>query len=177
MGSKSRSSDVKTNAMRKLDTAGIHYETKAYPVADEHLSADQVAALVGLEPRRVFKTLLCRGSEGELLFAVVPANAELDLKALARASALRKVSLVPLKEVTSLTGYIRGGVTAIAAKKTLPVMLDESAQEWPSIAVSAGIKGLQIIVAPKDYVQITQARCASISTPRDEATGAGSETV
>jgi Cys-tRNA(Pro)/Cys-tRNA(Cys) deacylase len=140
----------------------IAYRVLEYPVGDEHLDAVQVAALVGLPAARVFKTLVARGDRHGPCMAVVPGPAALDLKALARASGDRSASLIALKEVTPLTGYVRGGVTALAAKKAFPVYLDESALAFPEVAVSAGKKGLQLVLRPEDYVVATRATVAKL---------------
>jgi Cys-tRNA(Pro)/Cys-tRNA(Cys) deacylase len=110
----------------------------------------------------VFKTLLARGDRNGPCFAVIPGNYELDLKALARATGDRKIELVALKEVQPLTGYIRGGVTAMGAKKDFPVFLDETAILWDAISISAGVRGTQIIIAPDDYIKATNATVAEI---------------
>jgi Cys-tRNA(Pro)/Cys-tRNA(Cys) deacylase len=144
---------MKTNAARALDSLGIEYELREYEVGDEHLSADEVARRVGLPPEQVFKTLVVRGDKGGVCLAVVPGDSELDLKALARATGDRKVDTVPLKEVTPLTGYVRGGVTALACKKPYPVVVDETIELFDVISVSAGVRGTQIVLAPGDYLR------------------------
>lgn len=154
---KARTVPAKTNAARTLDRMRIAYELRSYPVGDAHLSAAEVADLVGMDPRAVFKTLLAEGDRKGLCFAVLPATHELDLKALARASNNRKATLVALKQVQSLTGYVRGGVTALAAKKDYAVYLHASAMHHERIAVSAGLKGLQLLLDPSDYVRATEA--------------------
>ena len=127
------------------------------------LAAETVARKVGLPPEQVFKTLVARGQTQGVCLAVVPGDAHLDLKALAKASGDKKVDTVPLKEVEPLTGYIRGGVTALACKKPYPVYLDETAQLFDAIAVSAGIRGLQILIAPDDYIRVTSATVVAIA--------------
>jgi Cys-tRNA(Pro)/Cys-tRNA(Cys) deacylase len=153
---------VKTNAARVLDRLGIAYELRDYAVDDEHMDAAAVARAVGMDPAAVFKTLVARGDRHGVCFAVLPATCELDLKALARATGDRKIDTVPLKEVTPLTGYVRGGVTAIAAKKAFPVVLDARAQGQARIAVSAGVRGTQVVLSPRDYVRATSAQVAEI---------------
>jgi Cys-tRNA(Pro)/Cys-tRNA(Cys) deacylase len=118
---------MKTNAVRLLDSMGIAYELREYEVNPEDLAAESVAAKIGIPPEQVFKTLLARGDRNGLCFAVVPGNCELDLKALAAASRDRKVELVAVKELQSLTGYIRGGVTVLGAKKAFSVF---AARPW-----------------------------------------------
>ncbi len=158
---------MKTNAARLLDSLGIHYELREYDVDPEDLSAETVAAKVGMPPEQVFKTLVARGDRTGVLMAVVPGNGELDLKALARLSGDRKVDTVPLKELQPLTGYIRGGVTAIGGKKEYPVFVDETLELFDAIAVSAGVRGTQIVLAPADYLRVTQGKLGPIS--RDKA--------
>jgi Cys-tRNA(Pro)/Cys-tRNA(Cys) deacylase len=158
---------VKTNAARLLDTLGVRYELRDYEVDPEDLSAETVAAKVGLPPEQVFKTLVARGDKTGVLMAVVPGNGELDLKALARLSGDRKVDTVPLKELQPLTGYIRGGVTAIGGKKDYPVFVDETLELFDVVAVSAGVRGTQIVLAPADYLRVTQGKVGPIS--RDKA--------
>ncbi len=153
---------MKTNAARVLDRLGIAYELREYAVDPEDLSAEKVARQVGLPPGQVFKTLVARGDRRGVLLAVVAADAELDLKALARLTGDRRVELVPLKEVQPLTGYIRGGVTALAGKKDYPVFVDAQAEAAEIISVSAGVRGTQILLAPQDYIRATKATVARI---------------
>lgn len=155
---------MKTNAARILDSLGISYELRTYEVGDEHASAEVVAEKVGLPPEQVWKTLVARGDRKGVCFAVVPANASLDLKALARLSGDRKVDTVPLKEVTPLTGYVRGGVTALGAKKDYPVYADETIELFDVISVSAGVRGTQMLLAPADYVRAVKATVGPIAT-------------
>jgi Cys-tRNA(Pro)/Cys-tRNA(Cys) deacylase len=154
---------TKTNAVRALETLGIPFELKAYDVDEADLSATTVARKVGLPAEQVFKTLLVRGDRQGLSFAVVPGDSTLDLKALALATGDRKVELVPLKEVQPLTGYIRGGVTVFAAKKDLPVVVDETVILFDIISVSAGMRGLQIFLHPDDYLRAAKAKLAPIA--------------
>ena len=134
---------TKTNAMRLLDAAGVAYEIREYEVDPEDLSAETVAGKIDLPIEQVFKTLLARGDRNGLCFAVIPGNNELDLKALAKGTGDRKIDMVPVKELQGLTGYIRGGVTALAAKKEFPVFLDETAELFDVISVSAGQRGIR----------------------------------
>jgi Cys-tRNA(Pro)/Cys-tRNA(Cys) deacylase len=154
---------AKTNAVRLLEARGVSFSLREYEWDDEDLSAETVAAKVGLPPEQVFKTLALRGTSGECLFAVIPGNAELDLKAAAQAAGERKVETVAVKELEPLTGYIRGGVTALGAKKAFPVYVDELAQLFEVISVSGGRRGLQVFLAPGDYVGATGARYAALS--------------
>ena len=132
----------------------------------EDLSAESVAAKVGLPPEQVFKTLVVLGERCGVILAVIPADTELDLKALAKAAGDRKVDTVPLKEVMPLTGYIRGAVTAFAAKKDYPVYLDETAVLFDVISVSAGQRGIQILLHPEDYQRATGAVWCEIGRPK-----------
>jgi Cys-tRNA(Pro)/Cys-tRNA(Cys) deacylase len=154
---------MKTNAARLLDTLHIRYELRTYAVDPEDLSAVRVAEKVGLPAPQVFKTLVCRGDRTGVCLAVVPADRELDLKVLARALGDRRCDTVPLKEVQPLTGYVRGGVTALAGKREYPVVLDSSAMEWPVISISAGSRGTQLLLAPVDYQRVTRASVAAIA--------------
>jgi Cys-tRNA(Pro)/Cys-tRNA(Cys) deacylase len=153
----------KTNAVRLLDQLGIEYELREYEVDLEQLDAEIVAAKIGLPPEQVFKTLVARGDRDGICMAVIPANTELDLKALAVASGDRKIQLVPVKELQDLTGYIRGGVTAFVGKKDYPVYVDETVDLFDKISVSAGIRGLQILVAPADYLKVTKATLCQLA--------------
>jgi Cys-tRNA(Pro)/Cys-tRNA(Cys) deacylase len=154
---------MKTNAVRILDDAKIPYELHEYEVDPEDLSAETVAEKIGFPPEQVFKTLVVKGDRKGVCLAVLPGNAELDLKALAKLSGDRRMELAPLKEVQALTGYIRGGVTAMGAKKDYPVYLDETAVLFDNISVSAGVRGTQILLRPDDYLRITRASLGDIS--------------
>jgi Cys-tRNA(Pro)/Cys-tRNA(Cys) deacylase len=154
---------TKTNAARILDAAGVGYELREYAVDEEHLAATQVAQAIGMPQEQVFKTLVARGNRTGVVLAVIPANAELDLKALAAASDNKKIELVPVKEVLGLTGYVRGGVSPVGAKKAYPVYLDETAILWNVISVSAGIRGCQMLIAPDALVRVTGALTCDIA--------------
>ncbi|MFO0760503.1 MAG: Cys-tRNA(Pro) deacylase [Byssovorax sp.] len=160
---------MKTNAARILDTLGIRYELRTYEVDDEHLDAATVARLVGLLPEQTFKTLVARGDRHGVCFAVLPADTHLDLKALAKLTGDRKVDTVPLKEVQPLTGYIRGGVTALGAKKDYPVYVDETVEILDLMAVSAGVRGTQIVLLPADYLRAVKGKTGPIGAPKDKA--------
>ena len=154
---------MKTNAVRLLDTLGVQYELREYEVDPEALDAESVARKIGLPAEQVFKTLVARGDRKGVCLAVVPGNTELDEKALAHATGDRKTEVVPLKEVQPLTGYIRGGVTALACKRTYPVFVDETVELFDVIAVSAGMRGLQIVLAPGDYLGAVHGTVAAIA--------------
>jgi len=154
---------MKTNAVRLLDSLNVSYELREYEVDPEDLAAESVAAKIGMPPEQVFKTLLARGDRNGNCFAIVPGNAELDLKALAAVSGDRKMELAALKDVQPLTGYIRGGVTVLGAKKAFPVFADETIEMWDTISISAGVRGTQIILKPEDYLRVTGAVVADIA--------------
>jgi Cys-tRNA(Pro)/Cys-tRNA(Cys) deacylase len=154
---------AKTNAVRLLDQFSIRYELRDYDVDPNDLAAETVAAKIGLPAEQVFKTLVARGDRNGICLAVIPANRELNLKALAEASGNRKVQLVPMKELQALTGYIRGGVTALAGKKDYPVFAEETLELFDVISVSAGVRGMQILLAPADYLRMTKARLAPLT--------------
>jgi Cys-tRNA(Pro)/Cys-tRNA(Cys) deacylase len=154
---------AKTNAVRILDGLGIKYELREYDVDPHDLSAETVAAKVGLPSEQVFKTLAVQGDRKGIFLAVISADKELDFKALARQTGDRKVDMVPLKEVQAVTGYLRGGVTALACKKDYPVYIDELAEICDVISVSAGIRGTQILLAPEDYIRAVNAKVAAIA--------------
>ncbi|RKG72045.1 Cys-tRNA(Pro) deacylase [Corallococcus terminator] len=157
---------MKTNAARLLDSLGIAYSLRDYDVDPDDLSAETVAAKVGMPAEQVFKTLVAKGDRTGVLMAVVPGNAELDLKALARLSGDRKVDTVPLKELQPLTGFIRGGVTALGGKKEYPVYVDETLELFDTVAVSAGVRGTQILLAPADYLRVTKGKTGPLSRPK-----------
>jgi len=154
---------TKTNALRILDTAGVLYSLREYEVDESDLSAPHVAAAIGMPPEQVFKTLVARGDRTGVLLASIPANAELDFKALAAASGNKSVLLVPVKDVLALTGYIRGGVSPVGTRKAYPLYLEETAQLWDTISVSAGVRGCQMLVAPADLVRVTGATYCGIA--------------
>lgn len=157
---------MKTNAVRILDGLKIAYELREYDVDPDDLAAESVAEKIGFPAEQVFKTLVARGDRNGVCMAVIPGNYELDLKALANATGDRKIQLVPLKEVQPLTGYIRGGVTALGAKKDFPVFLDETAEIFDVISVSAGVRGTQILIEPSDYIRAVSATVTAISAEK-----------
>ena len=153
----------KTNAARILDRLGIQYDLVTYEVDEEDLSAIHVAEITGMDISMIFKTLVSRGDRSGIIFAVIPGGLEVDLKLLASASGNKRVELVPLKEVLPLTGYIRGGCSPLGAKKNYPVYLDSRAMNLEKISISAGKRGEQIILKPRDLIQSTQATVAEIA--------------
>jgi Cys-tRNA(Pro)/Cys-tRNA(Cys) deacylase len=154
---------MKTNAARYLDSLGISYELREYAVDPEEFSAVVVAEKIGMPPEQVFKTLLCITSDREHVFAVVPGNAELDFKKLARAAGARKTEMVSLKEVEPLTGYVRGGVTVFGAKEHFPAFVDETIELFDRISVSAGTRGTQLVLSPGDYLRASKATPADLT--------------
>jgi Cys-tRNA(Pro)/Cys-tRNA(Cys) deacylase len=154
---------TKTNAARLLDGLNIAYELRTYEVDPEDLTAISVARKIGLPAEQVFKTLLAHTNTGDHIFAVIPGDAELDLKKLANAAGAKKTELVSLKEVEPLTGYIRGGVTVMAAKKPFPAYADETIELFDRISVSAGQRGLQLLLAPSDYLRAANATLADLT--------------
>jgi Cys-tRNA(Pro)/Cys-tRNA(Cys) deacylase len=160
---------TKTNAVRLLDSLGMAYELRDYEVDEHDLTAETVAAKVGLPAEQVFKTLVVRGDRNGVCFAVVGSDSELDLKALARLTGDRKVDTVPLREVQPLTGYVRGGVTVFGARKRYPVYADETIGLFDIISVSAGIRGTQVLLAPADYVRAAEAHVGAIGKAKNGA--------
>lgn len=156
----------KTNACRILEAMGIPFSLREYEVDPDDLSAETVAAKVGYPPEQVYKTLVVHGDRHGHAVAVVPGNWELDPKAMAKATGDRKVEMIALKDVQPLTGYVRGGVTALGLKKAFPVWVDETFELWDKVCVSAGMRGLQIEIAPSDYLRATGARIAEIARPK-----------
>jgi Cys-tRNA(Pro)/Cys-tRNA(Cys) deacylase len=154
---------VKTNATRILDGLGIAYTLREYDVDPGDLTAETVAAKIGMPPEQVFKTLVVRGDRGGVYLVVIPGNSEVDLKALARITGDRKVEMAPLNQVQQLTGYIRGGVTALGGKRDFPVFADETIELFDTIAVSAGVRGTQMVLSPGDYLRAVKGAVGAIS--------------
>jgi Cys-tRNA(Pro)/Cys-tRNA(Cys) deacylase len=161
---------MKTNAVRILEGLGVPFELRSYEVDPEDLSAETVARKVGLPPEQVFKTLVVRGDKHGVCLAVVPGDAQLDLKALAKLTGDRKAETVPLKDVQPLTGYVRGGVTALGGKKDYPVFVDESISRFDRVSISAGVRGTQVVLAPGDYVRAVKGTLGAIARAKTPAT-------
>jgi len=153
----------KTNAARFLDRLNIHYKLVEYEIDESDLSAENVAKKINLPLEQVFKTLVARGDKTGVLLACIPGGAELDLKAIAALSGNKKVEMVPVKEIQSLTGYIRGGVSPLGAKKHYPVYLNESAMKFPLISISAGVRGCQFFIGPGDLSRVLEATIGQIT--------------
>lgn len=154
---------MKTNATRILDSLKVKYELREYEVDPDDLTAETVARKIGFPPEQVFKTLVAIGDRHGVCLAVVAGDAQLDLKALAKLTGDRSMELAALKQVQPLTGYIRGGVTALACKKDYPVYVDENVYLFEVISISAGVRGTQIIIAPDDYLAVTKATVGAIA--------------
>jgi Cys-tRNA(Pro)/Cys-tRNA(Cys) deacylase len=154
---------MKTNAVRVLEEMGIQCELRPYEFDPDDLTAETVAAKIELPAGQVFKTLVARGDRHGVCFAVVPGDSRLDLKALAKLTGDRKTETVSLKEVQPLTGYVRGGVTVLGARKAYPVYVDETIELFEMVSVSAGMRGLQVLLAPADYLRATGARLGPIA--------------
>jgi Cys-tRNA(Pro)/Cys-tRNA(Cys) deacylase len=158
---------MKTNAVRALDKLDIAYKLLPYEVDVEDLAAESTAIKVGLPAEQVFKTLVTKGDRTGVCLAVIPGNSHLDLKALAKLTGNRKIEPVALKEVQPLTGYIRGGVTALACKRHYPVYVDETIELFDQIAVSAGMRGLMVQLSPSDYLQAVEGTVGEIAQDKE----------
>lgn len=148
----------KTNAMRLLDAANIHYRAVEYEYDENDLGGQHVAAVTGMDPDQVFKTLVARGERKGMLVFCVPVSCTLDLKKAAAAAGDKKVEMTHMKELLGLTGYIRGGCSPVGMKKKYPTFIDETALLYDEIAVSGGARGLQMVLAPEalmEYADIT----------------------
>ncbi len=156
---------MKTIAARMLDQLKIDYELRAYEVSEDELDAVTVARKVNMPPEATFKTLVARGDKTGVIMACIPGDTELDLKKFAAVTGAKKVELVAVKEIQSLTGYIRGGVSPLGSKKKYPLYIDQSALDHDRISVSAGQRGLQMILSPHDLQRATNATLADLAKP------------
>lgn len=154
----------KTNAARLLDKAGVAYKLIPYEFDENDLAAQHVADSLGQDIARVFKTLVLHGDKTGHIVCVVPGNAEVDLKALAKASGNKKVEMILMKDLLSVTGYIRGGCSPVGMKKRFPTYFHTTALDFDTIYVSAGVRGLQIEIAPADLIGFVGATVASVAT-------------
>ena len=152
----------KTNALRILESLGIPHEVATHPVGEEHFDAVEVAHLLGVSPDILFKTLVARGGPDDVFVFCIPGSAELDLKKAARVTGARKVDLVALKDLTPLTGYVRGGCSPIGMKKRFPTWIDEIASLQERIYVNAGARGMQVLLSPSDLVRAAAALYADL---------------
>ena len=158
-----KKNQVKTNALRLLDKAGISYETREYEVDEDDLSGVTVAKKIGLQAEQVFKTLVVKGDKTGVFLSAIPTDMELDLKKLAESSGNKKVDLVPLKDVQNLTGYIRGGVSPVGTKKQYTLYLDSRAEHFQFISLSAGVRGCQMFLNPMELSKILEVTLKDIS--------------
>jgi len=152
----------KTNAARLLDSHQIHYELAEYQVDENDLSAASLAMKLGQNVEQVFKTLVLRGNSAGIFIAVVPGDAEVDLKKAAGVSGNKNAALVPMKELQGLTGYIRGGCSPLGMKKPYPVFIHESCLSFHAVYISAGKRGMQLILDPRDLIQVTGATVCNL---------------
>ncbi len=152
----------KTNAMRLLTQAGVAYELKTYPVDENDLSGVTVAAEVGLPARQVYKTLVARGDKTGYLVCIIPVDLEIDLKKLALASGDKRVELIPTKDLLAVTGYVRGGCSPVGMKKKFPTFVESAVLAEPIVAISAGVRGCQMLLAPPDLVAFTKAKLCAV---------------
>ena len=159
---------MKTIAVRWFEQRGYQYELREYEFNETELDAISVAEKVGMKPESVFKTLVARGDRHGVMMACVAASADLDLKKLAGLTGNKRVELVPVKEIQSLTGYVRGGVSPLGSKKKYPLFIDQSALQFEKISVSAGMRGVQMIVAPADLARAGEAQLVDIAKTLDD---------
>lgn len=161
---KKKDADVgKTNAMRLLEQAGIAFRIETYEFDEEHLSGEHVASQVSLPADQIFKTLVVRGDKQGVMVFCIPVTMELDLKKAAKAAGDKKIEMTHVKELLGLTGYIRGGCSPVGMKKKYPTWIDETAMLYDEIAVSAGVRGAQIIINPKALKIFTEAVYADVT--------------
>lgn len=154
---------VKTNVARLLDKEKVPYEIKAYDFAPEDLNALHAAESFGLEPGRVFKTLVLRGDRNGLFVCVVPSDKTVDLKKAAKASGNKSAEMLHVKDLLENTGYIRGGCSPIGMKKHYPTFIDSSVGDWDKITVSAGQRGVMVLVSPADIIRVARMTAADIT--------------
>jgi Cys-tRNA(Pro)/Cys-tRNA(Cys) deacylase len=152
----------KTNVMRLLDAAGIAYGIREYPVDESDLSAVHAAEFLDIPHEQVFKTLVLRGSSSSYWVCCIPAASELDRKKTAKAAGEKDIDLIPLKDLEPLTGYVRGGCSPIGMKKNFPLLIDETAELFDFVGISAGMRGVQALIAPADLARFTGARFADL---------------
>ena len=153
----------KTNAARLLDRAGIRYNLIPYEFDENNLAAQHVAESLGQDIARVFKTLVLHGDKTGHIVCVVPGNCEVELKALAKASGNKKVEMIAMKDLLQVTGYIRGGCSPVGMKKSFPTYFHSTAMDFDTIYVSAGVRGLQIEIAPGELVKFVRGTLACVA--------------
>ena len=154
---------VKTNAMRLLSSAKISFETREYPVDESNLGGEQVADEIGMDCDQVFKTLVIKGNGKNIYVFCIPVNQELDLKKAAKVVGEKKIELLPMKDLLVTTGYIRGGCTPIGMKKKLPTFVHETLVAFDVVAVSAGVRGCQLLLHPDDLVSFVKAEVRDLT--------------
>jgi len=154
---------TKTNAMRLLDAAGISYDTAEYDYDESDLSGIHAAEAIGMPPEQVFKTLVTIGDKTGIMVFCLPVGCELDLRKAASVSGNKKLELTHMKELLGLTGYIRGGCSPIGMKKRYPTFIDETAELFDVIAVSAGQRGRQILISPGDLIEYSEAQVKDLT--------------
>lgn len=152
---------IKTNALRLLDQAHIHYETKEYEYDEEHLSGDHIISQVDFEANQIYKTLVLH-CEKEYLVCCIPVLEEIDLKKLAKLSGYKKVEMLHQKDLLGVTGYIRGGCSPVGMKKVFPTYFQEDILTIDKVAVSAGKRGIQMILSPQDLVSYVHGVCGDV---------------
>lgn len=157
-----KTASKKTNAIRIIESLGIPFELKEYPVTEEHQSAIDVAIAIGESPEHIYKTLLLTGDKTPFIVAIIPAEANVDLKKLAKISGNKKCDMLPMKALLDTTGYVRGGCSPIGMKKLFPTYIEELSTLEEKIIVSAGKRGMQIILSPSDLTSIVSATIADI---------------
>lgn len=153
----------KTNAMRLLESAGIQYELRTYALDEADISAERVAELLSMPPEQIFKTLIVRGDSSGPMLVLAPAGTEIDMRTLARCCRDKRVEMAPQREILELTGYVRGAVTPLGIPRKIPVFIEETAILWDRIGISAGAKGMELLLAPADLVRITGAQLVDIA--------------
>lgn len=154
---------TKTNAVRLLEKAGLSFETVPYQVDENNLAATHVAEQLGEDIAQVFKTLVLHGDRSGYFVCVIPGDKEVDLKKAAKAAGAKKAEMIPMKDLLSTTGYIRGGCSPVGMKKPFPTFFDESAMNFDFIYVSAGVRGLQIKINPSDLIGFVGASLAELT--------------
>ena len=155
--------EEKTNVMRLLEQAGVAYTPHGYAHGKEHVDGVTVASILGLDPQRVFKTLVTKGASGGYFVFVLPADGTLDLKKAARAAGEKHVEMIHVNDINKVTGYIRGGCSPVGMKKRYPTLVEESAQLWDTILVSAGRIGAQVELASDDLLPLCGGQYADLT--------------
>lgn len=158
----------KTNAARLLDKAGVAYRLIPYEFDENDLAAQHVADSLGQDIAQVFKTLVLHGDRTGYIVCVVPGNAEVDLKALAKVSGNKKVEMIPMKDLLGVTGYIRGGCSPVGMKKRFPTYFHSTATDFEVIYVSAGVRGLQLEISPADLIAAVSGTLADVASQQQD---------